>query len=524
MAGTFSKTTLPKRPGAYVNYVGQKAEPALDANILGVVAIPFAHTWGPENTPVTLGSWSEFLTKFTQGGTDTTSVNADRKAPAYTDGYIAVKQAFEGENYNERFGAAQVIAYRLVPSGAAKATLTLTATSGSALVLTAKYKGTYGNRLKVAVVTNAADSSQRDIVIYDNVTSAEVERYTTTGGNVVADFTVIRDAINKSSNWLTAALPGTVGTGGFVSVAVSSAAALTGGTDGTVAQADYTAAMTALEPMRFSLFAPANLTDQTTMNALVTWAAGLNAKGKRFISVFGGAGSYTASSSTYNSVDTLATSNTRAAAINTNGNNDPNFINLGIGVYLDSELGILNTAQLAPRIAGILADRAEYQSMTFARLSGLTIENGAPTESQILSAIANGTVVVARDSNRTAPLRIEKSVTTYISTTNTDRPFAIYSVPKFLRTMHGVEMEITEWAEGNVIGRFPVNEATRNYVIAEMTKRLQAREQAGVIQSGWTVTVDSNPSPTATDEFVAVAYSLTFGRSLEQVLNTIVVG
>ena len=522
MAGTFSKSNRPVRPGAYVNYSGSKSEPVI-VNPLGTVALPFAHSWGPENTPVVLSKWADFAANFTNGGTDTSVIDSDRGAPLFTDGYRAVKQAFRGEDYQGKQGAAQVIAYRLVPSDAAAATYAVQNATVTAFTLTAKYKGSYGSRLKIAVVPNAVTALRKDLVIYDNVTSVELERYTTADltSHAVAyatDIPAMVAAINAKSQWVTASA---VASATSALATVSTPASFTGGADGTVTATEWTNAMTALEPYRFFLFA-ANTTNSSILASIVTWAAGLNAKGKRFLTISGGGGSIVSGTAT--SVDDITAAQTRAAAINTSGANDPNFITLGVGIYLDSELGVLNTAQLAPRVAGILAERGEYNSLTFARLNGLSIKSGAPTEAQILTAIASGIVVIARDSNQVSPLRLEKAITTYTVTTDLNRPYSIYSVPKFLRIMHAVEMEITEWAEGNVIGRFPVTDATRNFVLAEMTKRLSARQASGVIQGGWTVSADASPAPTATDEFVALSYSLTFQRSLEQILNTIVVG
>lgn len=492
MAGIFSKSNLPKRPGAYVNFTGERAEPTL-VNPAGVVAIPTTHSWGPSE-PTIVTSWADFLAQFTSGGTD-----------SFTDAYIAVKQAFTGEDYQGHGGAEQVIVKRMVPSDADEATIELDNTSAAtAVTLTAKYAGEYGNRLKVSVFQNAADSTKNDLVIYDNVNTVELERYTHTKASI-ADLVA---SINLSSDWVTAEV--NAGTTALAAVTLS---AFSGGSNGTLTGTDYTAALSALEPYRFSLLVPANLTDATIRASIVAWAANLNKKGKRFLTLFGGGSS-----------DTISTAVTRAQAINTAGEDDPNFLTLGVGTYSDSEFGTLTTAQLAPRVAGILADRGERQNITFARLTGLDNAAGAPTESQILTAIANGIVVIARDSNTVSPLRIEKGVTTFVDQDNEDRPYSIYSSPKYLRTMHLLEMEITEWAEGNVIGRLAITRDTRDYVLTQMQGRLQTREDAGIVQPGWSVEIDSSPAPTATDEFVALSYSLTFGRSLEQILNTIVVG
>jgi hypothetical protein len=262
-----------------------------------------------------------------------------------------------------------------------------------------------------------------------------------------------------------------------------------------------------VEPHRFSLLAFANLTDGDVLASLATWSEGLNTSGKRFVTVVGGAAG-----------ESVATAVTRSGTLN-----DPNFVNLGGGTYEDSKFGATSTAQLAPRVAGILANAGESQSITFKRLAGLSITLGS-TNAEIISALENGVVTIARDSHPEAPVRLEKGLTTFTDTDDVDRPYSIYSNPKFVRTMHGLELELTEFAEINVIGRLPVNDSTREYLVGQMAARLEAREAAGVVQAGWSVDVDNDPPPSDDDEFIGLVYGIGFGRSLEQVFNTVVVG
>jgi hypothetical protein len=133
-------------------------------------------------------------------------------------------------------------------------------------------------------------------------------------------------------------------------------------------------------------------------------------------------------------------------------------------------------------------------------------------------------VVLARDSNLESPVRIERGLTTYTATNDTQRPYLIYRNPKFLRTMHGIEWDFTRWAEDNVIGKLPVNDDSRAACIAEVSARLKIREKAAIIQPGWNVMVDPEPPPSDDDEFIALLISLRFARSAEQVFFTIRVG
>lgn len=485
MAGTFSKSARPKRPGAYFNFTATEAEPIL-ANTLGTVVVPFTHTWGPNETIVELGSFGDFLAIFSQGGTT---------PPVYTEGYKAILQAFQGEGLPGRGGAGKVLAYRMTGSGAAKSSRALSNGTTTALTLTAIYEGTFGDRLSVTLQDNAASALSTDLIVLLNGT--EVERYTYLDANITS-----LAAALSASDWV---VPSGVTSGTALTLGTF---ALTGGNDGTtVAALDYTNFMAAVEPFRFSLLAFANLTDSSILTSVVAWSQTANSRGKRFMTVVGGAAG-----------ELMSAAVTRSAAIN-----DPNFVNVGGGTYTDARLGVLSTAQLAPRIAGILASRGERESLTFARLAGLEITAGM-TESAILSAIDNGVVAIARDSHPDAPVRLEKGLTAFVDHADANRPFRIYSVPKFVRTMHAIEVELTEFAEINVIGRLPVNAGTRAYLVGQTSTRLAAREVIGVIQPAWSVTIDQDPPPTDDDEFIALLYSVKFGRTLEQVFNTVVVG
>jgi hypothetical protein len=191
-----------------------------------------------------------------------------------------------------------------------------------------------------------------------------------------------------------------------------------------------------------------------------------------------------------------------------------------MGSVLDSTLGTLSTSQLAPRIAGIMAAKGEAQSMTYSRLAGVTPLVGA-SAADILTAYDAGVMVLGRDSNPDAPVRIEKALTTYVVKTNAQKPYLIYRNPKYVRTMQGLQMELADWSDSNIIGRTAVSDKTRQFVVGEARTRCQRRVDLGVIQPDFTCVIDPNPTPSDTDEYVAVLIGLGFGRSVEQVFFTI---
>ena len=500
MAGTFSKNALPKRPGAYFNFRVREVEPQLE-NTLGTVALAFTHSWGPAEQVVELNSWSDFLNIFGRGSADPS---------VFSPGFQAVYDAFRGEGVDGRGGAGKVLAFRMIGAAAAKASKQLSNGTTNAITLTARYEGDYGEQISFLVVPDATDTATHDNLVV-LVEGGEVERFKYAKTNITDLAAQINGTTPYSpltaSDWVTA---GTVTSGTALS-AVLTQTYMTGGDDGsTLLAADYTAFMSALEPHRFSLLSVANLTDATLLASFATWSKTLNTKGKRFMSVWGGAAGESLADATDNTGGSL-------------GFNDPNTVRLGVGTYTDDRFGDLSTAQLAPRIAGILAWRGEALGLTYARLAGLSIKVG-PTDANIEAARDNGVITVARDSYPAAPVRLETAVTTYLTNSDTAVPKAIFGDPKFVRTMHGIETELTEFAESRVIGLLPVNDGTRDYVRGQMQARLQARENAGVIQPGWTVTIATEPAPSDNDTFIALDYGVQFARDLRQILNTVVVG
>lgn len=496
MAGQFSKGNLPKRPGAYFNFVARKPEPAL-AGSIGTVGIVAQHTWGPDNQVVALNNWGEFLATYGAGLSVQSNV---------TGGYRAVRDAFKGEGLPGLAGAGQVLFYRVANGAVAASKALQNTTPANAITLTARYKGTYGNQITVTSIANTADPTNKsDLIIY--VEGSEVERYTYAKTNI----TDLAAQINGTAPYTTAIASDWVTAGSVVSGTALTAitqTALTGGTDGAaLTPTDYSTAQTAFEVWRYSVFTIENLTDPTVQAALVTWTQLRNSKGRRFVTVLGGA-----------TGETMASAVARSATAN-----DPNIVNVGGGTYTDSFYGDVSTAQLTPRIAGIIAQRGESAEVTFARFADLTIKVGV-SDADVLTALGGGVIAISRDSHPTAPVRLELGVTTFTTLTDANRSQTIFGNLKFVRVMGGIETELTEWAEWNVIGKAPVNDATRDFIRGHIEASLQAREEGQIIQPGWSAQISANPAPSPTDTWISVDYTVTLARGLEQVLNTVTVG
>jgi hypothetical protein len=489
MPGQFTAGgTRPPLPGAYFDFqVVQQVQPPI--NTLGTVAIPLTHSWGPANTIVTLNSLADFNTYFGTGG---------YKPPNYSPGYKAVYQAFLGEGLPGRGGAARVLAYRMVGSAGASSTLTIQNTSpANALTLTAKYPGSFGNQIAYTNTANARNpSTQSDLNIYVNGLIAETYTYNKT------DIVALAAAINASSQWVTAL---EVATGTALAVQATPTSLASGNDGSTLVAQDWTNMMAAFGIPNFSLFAPFDLEDSSILASLVTWAQGLNNAGNRFMTVVGGPSS-----------DTAATAATRSASID-----DPNFVNIGVGTYQDGLIGTLNTAQLAPRLAGIMAGRGDSAGLSFARLANVSILTGA-SASDILASISAGWMAIGQDSNANAPVRFEKGVTTFTDS-DPNRPLYAYGNPKFVRTMQDIQNTITQWAEFNVVGLLPVTDQSVQYVLGFVKAYFKSLEANQVIQPGWLVQRNPSPPPTPQDDFISILYKVSFARDAEQVLNVVTV-
>jgi hypothetical protein len=491
MAGEFTASALPTLPGGYFDFLSEDQDPII-VNPDGIVALPFVHNWGPANQVVTLNALGDFTNIYGNGGTN-----------PYTAGYKAVRQAFDGEAVGNSSGAAQVLAYRMVGSAGAAATLALlNATPATGLTLTAVYKGSWANtNISVTVIPTPSNPTiTTDINIYVQGNLAETWTF------AKASMAAAAALINANSSWVTA----TVGVDGSALATVSSPTSVSGGNDGaTLLGTDWTTMMAAFNNIQFGVFAPYDLTDPTILASLVAWggqlAGGLNNIGHRCMFVTGGALNETGS-----------TAATRAESIN-----DPNFVTIGVGSYSDSLLGALSTSQLAPRLAGIIAARGGDESLTFARLARLSITSG-PSYTDIINGLNHGFMAISQDSNPTAPVRFEKGVTTWSTSTNQQMPVNVFGNPKFVVTMQEIDRNITQWYEANVIGKMPVTDATVQLLIAYVMQYLKGVPNQ--VQPTYTVQRASVPAPTPQDDFIALTYQITFTRSTEQVLNTVIVG
>lgn len=207
MSGGIWLSQNKKRPGAYINF---KAVPRslMTVGDRGIVAMGLPLSWGAE------GKLIEVLSSDLIDGTS-------RKLVGFTAFDSASKLLAGALNY-----CYKALVYRM-DAGGTKAT----ATVGN-LTATAKYNGTFGNKINIAVV---ADDTLYDIITYVDGAVVDSQKVSVVGdidGNDYVDFSG------------TGALTATSGT------------PLTGGTDGTVTDATaYPALFALLKMARWQVYA-----------------------------------------------------------------------------------------------------------------------------------------------------------------------------------------------------------------------------------------------------------------------------
>ncbi len=205
MGGTFNGPKV--LPGTYVNYKAKKnTSPA--TSVRGIVVVPLlGYDWGPEAT----------LIKVEGESPDANLAKLGRSV--YSNNALIRYIALALEN------AATVYAY--ISGGNAKATKT-----ADNLTVTAKYKGTLGNKITVSVVANPAGGF--DVTVYvDGEAVEKFEKYTT-----------IANLAAAGSEWVDF-----TGTG---NLAAAASIALTGGTDVTPTATIWGNYLDAIEKIKFN--------------------------------------------------------------------------------------------------------------------------------------------------------------------------------------------------------------------------------------------------------------------------------
>ena len=226
--GTFTLSGKKVRPGTYINVKSGKAS-SVAVNLEGAVVLPLIGAkYGPAK---------EFL-RIDASAPDANFSKLGMSVYDDDPVMLLIREALKGCG----------TVYAFIPTAGTKAH----ATVGEVLTCTAKYGGSHGNKLKVAVVANAElGTGYFNVSVY--LDDALVETHA--GVKKVGDLANVSDYIDFT---------GTAAT----SLVANAGTALSGGADGSLVNADFTEMLDACETLDFNVFAfPYSA---TTYSALVT--------------------------------------------------------------------------------------------------------------------------------------------------------------------------------------------------------------------------------------------------------------
>lgn len=210
------------RPGAYINFVSVP-KPVGSMGSRGVVAVGMPMTWGPENELIKL-TGDELLNGASLAKVGVTAFDTEESLP-----YRVILA-----------GCYTALLYR-TDTGGAKATATILA---STLTVSAKYKGSTGNKITVVIVADKPEEGNYTIqVLVNNLLQEtficnEITELEDLESKFV-DFTVVDDEAD---------IPTTAGI------------TLTGGTNGTVSSSSYSTFWGLLDTQNFQCLAMYDIT------------------------------------------------------------------------------------------------------------------------------------------------------------------------------------------------------------------------------------------------------------------------
>lgn len=210
------------RPGAYINFVSVP-KPVGSMGNRGVVAVGMPMTWGPENELIKL-TGDELLNGASLAKVGVTAFDTEESLP-----YRVILA-----------GCYTALLYR-TDTGGAKATATILANT---LTVSAKYKGSTGNKITVVIVENKPEEGNYTIQVLVNNLLQEtfvcnkITELEDIESNFV-EFTVVDDGAN---------IPATAGI------------TLTGGTNGTVSSDTYSTFWGLLDTQNFQCLAMYDIT------------------------------------------------------------------------------------------------------------------------------------------------------------------------------------------------------------------------------------------------------------------------
>ena len=417
MAGGTWRTQNKVRPGVYIRF-DTKETAGLIVGERGTVAICEPMSWGAVAQ----------ITEITADMNLIPITGYDITAPQNR----FLREIFKGTN---RTSAPQrVLLYRPATSGAAVATATIPAASGTdEFVAAAAHAGVVGNNIAVIIVEN--DSDTPSVIVRTLYNGAIVAEQTITAWRELEDndFARFHTAQSVDEDLLPAV----------------SNFALTGGADGTVESAAYASFLVAIEPQQFDviIYDGADAVVQAAMTSFVNRLANEN-------------GQY---------VQLVGANMT---------NPDTRFVtNVASGVVLDDGAE-LSPSQVTWWVGGALAGASYNQSLTYATYPGAVSVTNPMTNSEIIAAINEGKFVLFAENG---VVKIEYDINSLV--TYTPEIGRVYRKNRVIRLCNTIANDIYAQFSQNYIGVVNNNDAGRSQFRAAIVGYLLEIQAAQGIQN-----------------------------------------
>lgn len=485
--GIWSQTDMPVLPGLYLNFEAASIA-AVQPGARGVVIAPVKAHWGPVREFVEITSEAGITANYTNEVSD--------GATAYT----TLRLALLG-------GASKVIAYRLSDANANEATITLQDTTGTpvnVIQLDAKYPGARGNDFKVTVQVNPIDGTKKDIKLYEG--TSLLKTFTFVSGTVQAAV----DAVNNAGDniWITATKLAD-GNGVLANVVNQ---AFTGGDSGisSIANSDYTNALTAFETQEFNLLTLDGVYASDLQTSVVSWVNTVRTQGKGIIAVLGGS-----------AADDVATDAVNKAVTRSSSFNHEGIVNVGCGVKTDDVS--YSSAQTAAYVAGLIAGQKLSESTTYAPTPFVDV-NRRWTRSEMEQAVNGGVFLLYHDGQAVKALRGMNSLVNPAQGQNSS-----WKKIRTIRVMDAINNDLMKTAEDYYIGKVNNTEEGRLALIGACKQYLLGLAQSGVIDTNsYDVVLDpeyygAGATKTPAADQVYLTWTAMLTDVMEQIFGTFIV-
>lgn len=392
-------------PGVYIRFKTGQAT-GLTVGERGIVTICEPMSWGPvgQVTPVTLT-------------TDMTPITGyDITAPQNQ----FLQEMFKGTNRTS--APTTILLYRPSASGSAQATVTT-----GKLTATAVYPGARGNDITI-VITELTDPESTFTVstvvegaIVDQQTAAEVT-----------------DLVNNA--WVTFS--------GSGALEATTGAALTGGQDGTVQSAAYSAYLTAIEPYKFDIMVYDG-TDSTVQTALLSFIKRVNENNGQYCQLV---------ASGFSNPDSRYVINADSPATLSDGTE-------------------LTEQQVTWWLGGAEAGARYNESLTYAQYPG-AVSTTMQTVDQFSQAVQAGNLVLFAEDGVVKIMQDINSLVSY-----TEDIGEVYSKNRVMRLCNTIANDIFQQFSANFIGVVNNNEQGRARFQAAIVGYLQEIQDNQGIQN-----------------------------------------